>query len=80
MKLGQTRRRGIIHGLPFGHVRMCYLRVGNDHLFSLRSLFKVIIHPFLFHPPGNKIQMALPVLADVLPLGIVFLQFEFKIE
>ena len=41
--------------------------IGQDQLVTFSGMLEEIENPFLFHEPGHKIQVGLPVLNAVFP-------------
>ena len=78
MRISKTGRLGIgyLGLLPERLVR--HLRVGNHQFLARVGLFKKVVHARPLHPAGNKVQVGLTKLADIIYLGIAPLETELE--
>jgi len=70
LRFVQTGNGGKMHLYPFIHNRMHKSGIGDDNLFVINTLLKVIIDPFTLHQAGDEAVVAFIVLADII-VGVV---------
>ena len=76
----QAGGRAIEQGLSLGEGGMGDPGVREDDLFAAFTLFEEVVDPLPLAPAGNELQVALSVLAYILPGCVGGLQAQLKIQ